>query len=767
MAMGQLIRVVQTKMPGLSAQQIGSDLLEFSRATGAARGVLAVCAQLRADRITLRVKLAAEVADGCRADLLVLLRTVRALNDNCRIDVEPASAGTGSDIWSELSMRATPMSMQREATLMAELDKLTQLARALQAELPDHQRAPDLSKIYEPMRDVLEPVHPLAQTSADVAEWARVSVDFLMGGATLALALSDDNLSVMDYALAALAAAGWDRQVTLGRLMVPAVNARGVLEIASKAPGIVVVPASRVSLGSNVYELGSETRSLLSVLASSGRAAIFHGSLAELQAAFGGGQGGGGDPLRPVLRNVPSVAFQELVRFAVAAAGRRHGGIPPAIEEQLAADAHQALDAAQPAERERLLPLVAGRLVRAWSRGGKPSVDALAGYVGNLRAARETLGGICSRPRARRGEEVQERFARVLASPALLDRFREQLVGQDDPLTEFVARLRAECLTRPLHQPLRLCLEGPPASGKSSSVALLADLLDIPLVNIDAASMNDSYTASAQLLGSGRGIVGSHQAGRLEVVARHHRGAVVEVSDLDHAVPSVRSALADLFLQVLETGEAQSATGTMFGCCNLLFAFTMNLPGNRDQELRKHLGFVTRPTPDDIRSDVASEIRHLLSAAFLSRVGSPILFEPLSSRALAAILERAMVSAVRTASERMHLNVADVVCADQVGDAVLSARELDASCSGARGLLELGRSLATEALLALLRHTPDLSGRVVRVTCGPACTLALEASSDPHISDPHISDPHISDPHISDPHISDPRISGLSRSNHS
>ena len=102
--------------------------------------------------------------------------------------------------------------------------------------------------------------------------------------------------------------------------------------------------------------------------------------------------------------------------------------------------------------------------------------------------------------------------------------------------------------------------------------------------------------ASAQLLGSGRGIVGSYRAGRLEEAAHHHGGVLVEVSDIDHAPPGVRSFLADLFLQVLETGEAQSGAGAIFSCASVVFAFTLNLPGGGDEAVRRRLGFGDAPS---------------------------------------------------------------------------------------------------------------------------------------------------------------------------
>jgi ATP-dependent Clp protease ATP-binding subunit ClpA len=237
--------------------------------------------------------------------------------------------------------------------------------------------------------------------------------------------------------------------------------------------------------------------------------------------------------------------------------------------------------------------------------------------------------------------------------------------------------------------------------------------------------MPSSHTAAAQLLGSGRGIVGSHQSGRLEQAAKHHAGAVIEVSDLDHAVPEVRAAMADLFLQVLETGEAQSATGAMFSCAGLIFAFTMNLPGGLDEKVHRGIGFQNKPDAGEVRQRVVSELKIMLSGAFLSRVGTPILFKPLEGEALAAILSRALQKAILAAARRLHLDIQEVVLGPTTASLVLASLNTSVAAFGARTVLEHGRALAARAILDLKRRGGDLSGKVVEVLATSAGELIL------------------------------------------
>jgi len=218
------------------------------------------------------------------------------------------------------------------------------------------------------------------------------------------------------------------------------------------------------------------------------------------------------------------------------------------------------------------------------------------------------------------------------------------------------------------------------------------------------------------LLGSGRGIVGSHQSGRLEKAAKHHTGVVVEISDLDHARNDVRSSLSDLFLQVMETGEAQSSTGAMFSCANLIFAFTMNLPGGMDENIRKGIGFNSGVSHSEVSKRVVSEIKRMLSSAFLSRIGTPILFEPLEGEAMAVILEHAIEKAIRSAADRLLCNIREIVLEENLGLRIISSLESNVLSFGARALLEHGRSMAAKAFVELKQDGSQISGKKIIVS---------------------------------------------------
>ncbi|MBN1894354.1 ATP-dependent Clp protease ATP-binding subunit, partial [bacterium] len=466
-----------------------------------------------------------------------------------------------------------------------------------------------------------------------------------------------------------------------------------------------------LSFGTNVYEMANEIQTLLHVLSSSRKSVIFTGTYPQLQSVFHGGQGGSSDPMMPVVRHTPAMQMDPLIRFIISRNGRKSGGLSKSQEQDLFGLVQGSLSAVPRENRMRVLPALVNREIHRVLSSGNAAVKATGQYALSINGLAETLSGLSDKPRVGRFPHVQSHFTRVLTDPGLEDHLTERLLAQDEAISRLVSRLRMECLTRPPHQPLRYCSQGTPATGKSESAILLAGRLGVPYINIDAASIPDFYTASAQLLGSGRGIVGSYQSGRLEQAAKHHSGALVEVSDLDHAPAQVRSALADLFLQVLETGEAQSAAGAMFSCANIIFAFTINLPNGMDETVRKRFGFQEGPTERDIRRSVTSEIKTLFSSAFLSRIGTPILFKPLDGEALAVIVDRAVRASVLSAASRLDWEMAEVMVEKGVGKAVVDNIEANILAFGARGLLEEARTLAAEALMELQKKGGTPSGR--------------------------------------------------------
>jgi ATP-dependent Clp protease ATP-binding subunit ClpA len=224
--------------------------------------------------------------------------------------------------------------------------------------------------------------------------------------------------------------------------------------------------------------------------------------------------------------------------------------------------------------------------------------------------------------------------------------------------------------------------------------------------------MPSVFQANAQLLGSGRGLVGSDRRGVLEEAAMAP-GIVLEVADLDHAGPEVRAGIADLFLGLLELGQGQTAKGPKFSAAGIVLVFTLNLPAGRDEKLHRTFGFGGPPESNAILDEARDELSQLFSRAFLSRIGTPIVYAPLDGDALGGIIERAMCDGIVTAAQRLNDGPVTVQVSEAAVRAVRDAHHGGGARLGARALLETSRERAVDIYLSRRACTPALGNALL------------------------------------------------------
>ena len=721
---------------GLEVQRSASGV-HTTRGTPTRCGVQALRGEVDDGVLSLSLELAV-VAASTRVPVVDLCAHFAALDD--RIGIEPPEANANDESFRltlRIAIRAEPLGMARSAALQKQLRQIDLMARDIQAFLPESIPGADARLArYKDLADHLAPVSPLSPLIGEaprpeLRKWAEASARLLDGALSLAL-VSEQGID-QQVALACLAEQLERQGGSLGQLTGTAVGCQGLVELAGKAPGPVALPAIKLRVGANPYEIGNEAQLMLTTLAASGHAALFLGTMRELQSVFQGGQGSLGDPLHPVVLEIPAdaVPLSQACRFALAQCAQPHGGLSAADLDSLAAGLELQLSGALPSDQKRFLLPAAASIIAAHLRGAPAGAPGAAQFIAAASACRATLGGPLLQSRGRRSPTVQAHFAQCLLDPALESALTTEILGQNAALAQVVERLRIETLSRPTHQPLRVAFQGTPGVGKSDTARILADWLGLPHVNIDAASLSDPHTAASLLLGSGRGIVGSYRPGKLEEIARHHTGALVELSDLDHARSNVRASLADLFLQILDFGHGQSATGASFSCANLIIVFSLNLPDGADERLRRPMGFHRSLDTAALQQRVESELVAITSSAFLSRLGSPILFQPLQGPALAMILERAIEAGVRAAAGHLGPSGARISVAAGLGQRLLPRHSAVSEARGARGLQELGRALAVRAAMALNPALSSFPAGDLHITDGPNGDVTIRLSTPP------------------------------------
>jgi hypothetical protein len=622
------------------------------------------------------------------------------------------------EIWVEFQGEAAPLGPSRENAFLKKMETLNDAAKRLQAHIPLVITDLSLDMIYKEHAEYLKPVYPCSVDSANdlsiIKEWARQNHDFVAGQCSVAIVSSYPVLT--HFGIAFMARDFLEKGSSLGLFFRNQLTPQLLLELASKAPGSIVIPADRLTIGSNLYNIGIEVRAMFSSLSDMGKALIFTGTYEELQSVLGGGQGGGSDPLKPVVRRIPEVPMEILVQYAIHSECRHYGGLSLADEQKLVKEISDVLEKDSLEMQYHLLCRLVARTLGDRHRGIADASDSLASFRDQLKTPTETLSGLGYRPKSLRAPHVQKHFLQVLNDPELPGFFKSRIIGQDKALGQLITKLLDMVSTGKLHEPLCYLAEGTTGTGKSESARLLARALGIPLKRIDAASMADHYSANAKLRGSGRGIVGSYESGVLEKAAKDHLGVVVEIRDLDHAPVHIRKNLAAEFLEILEEGEAESGTGAIFSCANIIFVFTINLPDGRDEKLRRGFGFGQGPTHIEVQSDVIKEVKSLFSPAFLGRVGEPILFDDLSHVTLAVVVEKAINSAIQTAAERYSVSIGKVEMEDGLGMSIVVSSHLANAALGARSFIHLGRSLAAKAFRLFLHSgiNPDGGNLTVR-----------------------------------------------------
>jgi len=691
----------------------GADGLSFQ---GSGRSISSVSGVVSNDSLDLRfILVRVEGGLSVRADFLFeRLSELESLGGKYRLIFE--TDGGAKCLGVGFGISTVPLTLPRLAHIRDEIERLKRLGALLKEGLPEILDDRSIRARYDSVSDVLAPVLPLNGCVIPESVLPLAERILECQSAAIPVALIAPNPLRERYLLSCVASLCAEIGLTLGVVEKGLVPVRQLPDLLSKAPGGVAAPMESLFVrDSENYDMGSHLRTLWASTRKMKNGLIITGSEGELQHALNGGQGQVSDPLEPlILRADYKLEFGNLLDFAIDTVARDLGGLSAAEKREVRSRIGACLAPQQEDVRERLL-LAAVRREVMLQKSGRTNVRSLDEFVLKMRDSRETFTGSTGIVIPRRSDSAQRKLVEVFCDKDFENRLKTRILGQSCAVRGLVQRLRNEALCRPPEQPLRVLLEGSPATGKSESAKFIAEALGFEHMTVDCAGIPDYYTFSAQLLGSGRGIVMSHQPGRLEIAARKG-GVVMEIADLDHAPPTVRAAIADLFLQCMETGLGQSSAGGNFNTCNIILAFTINLPGRRDEAAHNGFGYRASPDPDaEAEERVIREALSLFSPAFLSRVGTPILFKPLDGEALRGIVAAALAAALKAAAGNTGHAVPDVAVDNSAVDLIVSRSDRKIMSFGARMLLEQARSHAAEAYLEFMPSASlHRSVRVVR-----------------------------------------------------
>ena len=250
-----------------------------------------------------------------------------------------------------------------------------------------------------------------------------------------------------------------------------------------------------------------------------------------------------------------------------------------------------------------------------------------------------------------------------------------RVVGQDEAVRAVAdAVLRARSGIKDPNRPIGSFLFlGPTGVGKTELArALAATLFDdeASLIRIDMSEYMEKHTV-ARLIGAPPGYIGYDEGGQLTEAVRRRPFSVILFDEIEKAHHDVFNVL----LQVLDDGRLTDSQGRTVDFKNTVLIMTSNVGSQEILESQTR-----RAAYDEMRSLVMGELRRHFRPEFLNRVDETVVFHPLTTEQLSAIVEIQLTRLrERLAERRIPLTLtsaATATLATRGYDSVYGARPL-------------------------------------------------------------------------------------------
>ena len=177
--------------------------------------------------------------------------------------------------------------------------------------------------------------------------------------------------------------------------------------------------------------------------------------------------------------------------------------------------------------------------------------------------------------------------------------------------------------------------------GKTELARALAEFLfndENMMTRIDMSEYQERHAVS-RLVGAPPGYVGYDEGGQLTEAVRRKPYSVVLLDEIEKAHPDVFNIL----LQVLDDGRLTDNKGRTVDFRNTIIIMTSNMGAITIQErfarALSENGEVSADIIEDTRSEVIEQLKMQLKPEFLNRIDEIVMFEPLSKKDIAQIVD--------------------------------------------------------------------------------------------------------------------------------
>ncbi len=318
-------------------------------------------------------------------------------------------------------------------------------------------------------------------------------------------------------------------------------------------------------------------------------------------------------------------------------------------------------------------------------------------------------------PVTRLVEEETQRLLRMEES------LHERIVGQEEAVSAVAKAVRrARTGLKDPRRPVgSFIFLGPTGVGKTELARALAEFLfgdENALIRIDMSEYSERHTIS-RLVGSPPGYVGYEEGGQLTEAVRRRPYSVVLFDEIEKAHPEIFNVL----LQILDDGRLTDAQGRTVDFKNTVIIMTSNVGAPL---LEKEVAIGFRPIRDEqeametayarMKERITEELRRTFRPEFLNRIDEIIIFRPLTSQQIKAIVD-ILIARVRRELRGQNMDLELTEAAKE-----LLAREGFDPTFGARPLRRTIQRLIED----------QLSDELLRGNFSPGDTVVVDARDD-------------------------------------
>jgi len=239
----------------------------------------------------------------------------------------------------------------------------------------------------------------------------------------------------------------------------------------------------------------------------------------------------------------------------------------------------------------------------------------------------------------------------------------KRVVGQDEALrivSNAIRRSRAG-LADPRRPNGSFLFLGPTGVGKTELCKALAEFLfdtEDALIRIDMSEFMEKHSV-ARMIGAPPGYVGYEEGGYLTEAVRRRPYSVILLDEVEKAHPDVFNVL----LQVLDDGRLTDGQGRTVDFRNTVIIMTSNLGSQVIQEYSGEKNYAK------MKSAVMEIVQQSFRPEFINRIDDIVVFHPLGTRQIRAIVDIQLVYLRKRLQERNMDLTLDDSARDLLGEA--------------------------------------------------------------------------------------------------